>query len=395
MELVIAIALIALLTYFIYRHRKKIVLQKILYPLLYVVLYRTKWGLGFMDRTAKKHPRFWKWVGYIGIVIGYIGMVFISYLLIENVINLFTSPEQAAGAGLVLPIKAKGVFYVPFFYWIISIFFIAVVHEAAHGIIARVHKIKIKSSGAAFLGVVVPLIPMAFVEPDEKAIVKRPAKEQLAVYGAGPLSNMFFGIVFLLLFIHAIAPGMSAMTYSQGLEYAVIANESSPAYTQGVVGSAMITGIDGQDVRTVDAFKVALDGKRPNEQIRIRTNETEHSITLGSNPDNKSKAYIGIQLIGEQREFKERYIDAVGQWTLEAALWFSGLVMWLAILNFGIGLFNLAPLAITDGGRMLLVALEKKFHKKKARQWWKYISLVFVAVLIIIIVFGFVRGLGM
>ena len=81
---------------------------------------------------------------------------------------LFTKPAASSGVGLVLPFKAKGVFYVPFFYWIISIFVIAVVHEFSHGLIARANNIKVKSSGFAFLALLVPIIPAAFVEPDEK-----------------------------------------------------------------------------------------------------------------------------------------------------------------------------------------------------------------------------------
>ena len=67
----------------------------------------------------------------------FLGMILITYALIQNVYNLLTKPEALPGAALVLPFEVKGAFYVPFFYWIISIFIIALVHEFSHGILAK------------------------------------------------------------------------------------------------------------------------------------------------------------------------------------------------------------------------------------------------------------------
>src|SRR3989338_5431196 len=121
-------------------------------------------------------------------------MILISYGLINNIYVIFTKPEATPGVGLVLPFKAKGVFFVPFFYWMISLFVIAIVHEFSHGLIARANNLKVKSSGFAFVGLIVPIIPAAFVEPDEKELRKRLHREQLNVFSSGPLSNVALGL---------------------------------------------------------------------------------------------------------------------------------------------------------------------------------------------------------
>jgi membrane-associated protease RseP (regulator of RpoE activity) len=59
-------------------------------------------------------------------------------------------------------------------------------------------------------------------------------------------------------------------------------------------------------------------------------------------------------------------------------------------LNIGIGLFNLLPLGPIDGGRMLKASLDKFIKdEKKAEMIWKRVSLFFLAVVIINLLFGF------
>ena len=64
----------------------------------------------------------------------------------------------------ILPTGLVPPFY--FTYWIIAIAIVAVFHEFAHGIFAKIRGIRLKSTGFGFLG---PLLA-AFVEIDEKQI---------------------------------------------------------------------------------------------------------------------------------------------------------------------------------------------------------------------------------
>ena len=61
---------------------------------------------------------------------------------------------------------------------------------------AKRFNIKIKSSGFAFFGIFLPLIPAAFVEPDEKQLKKSKFFEKVSLLGAGSTSNFIFGIIF-------------------------------------------------------------------------------------------------------------------------------------------------------------------------------------------------------
>jgi membrane-associated protease RseP (regulator of RpoE activity) len=72
-------------------------------------------------------------------------------------------------------------------------------------------------------------------------------------------------------------------------------------------------------------------------------------------------------------------------------IWVLGLFYWLYVLNLGIGLFNLVPLGPIDGGRMLLAVLRKRYPEEKAMRIWKSVSSFFLMIILINIMFAFLR----
>ena len=198
MELWLIGGIVVLLCLWMIFQKKKFVWKTWL--IFYFCMYPTKIGIKFMQKTAEKYRKILYWLGLIGIIIGYIGMIIITEEIIRGVYTLFTNPQLTIG--LVLPIKAKGVFYVPFIYWIISVLIVMIVHEGAHGVIAIVHKLKIKKTGIAFLGCIIPLIPAAFVEPDEKKLMKSSNLVKLSVYSAGPFANILLGFILLPIYLY-------------------------------------------------------------------------------------------------------------------------------------------------------------------------------------------------
>ena len=370
---------IYLLTLIKIKKKKKIQIQKIIFPLLYIILYRTKLGLKFMDNTATKFPRFLKYLGYTGIGIGFLGMILIAFSLIDNLIKTIITPSAIGGVALVLPFKVKGSFYVPFFYWIISIFILAVIHEASHGILARVHNIKLKSSGFAFLSVLVPVIPAAFVEPDEKKVSKSSVKKQLSIFAAGPFSNIITAFACLLILLFLFAPIANSIVYFEGVRIGNII-EDYPAKKAGIAAGEIIEEIDNIKTDYVENFTDILDRKKPGENILVKTDKNEYNITLAKSPNNDSLSYLGVYVEQEKKikdSVKEKYSVLP-----DIFMWIAGLFYWLYILNLGIGLFNLVPAGPLDGGRMLKAFLFKKFREKTAGKLFFIISYFFLILII-------------
>jgi membrane-associated protease RseP (regulator of RpoE activity) len=402
---ILAIVFILGMGIFLYVRRKEIVIQKILGWFVYFAMYRAQWGLKAMDVLGRTLPRLMRGIFYAGIAIGFAGMAFISYMIVQSTIQLFTNPELAPGIQPVLPIAMKGVFNVPFLYWIVSIFVIAVVHEFAHGVAARAHNIPVKSSGFAFLGILLPIIPAAFVEPDERKLVRRPFKQQLSVFAAGPLANIILAFVVILAFGFYM-PGLSAETSSKiavfdlqdyadsltqlnGLRVTKVTPES-PAAQTGIVPGFLITAIDGVPVSDRVKLGERIDSLKPDEKITVTINGKTQPLTVGKNPQDATKAWIGVQFdseVGPTQGALAKFGDT--GYTLVIGL--VKMLIYIYALSLGIGLFNLLPLGPVDGGRMFQLLSVRIFGEKRGYAAWKYCGFFFLALIFVNLTIGFVR----
>jgi len=355
-QTILAIVFVLALSVVLVVKRKHIQVQFVLGPLLYFAMMRTKLGLRFMDRMAKNLRTPLRWAGYVGIVVGFVGMAFIAYELVFNTVKLLTQASSVPGVGLVLPIQAKGVFFVPFVYWILSIFVIAVIHEVSHGILARVHDIPVKSSGFAMLGVVLPVVPAAFVEPDEQVMPTRPRLHQLSVFAAA-----------------YVIDGVTVASVQDG----------GAAARAGIGAGEVITRVGGSEVMSAQSLTAVLDGLSPGQTVRVVTDVREHDVVLG---DVDGGARLGIT-VEQHRVVNEGFaLGAVGAAVLS---WFAGLFYWLFLLSMGIGLFNLVPVGPIDGGRMFRTAMDVLF-KKHATRVWGAVSFLFLGLILFNVFAGFV-----
>lgn len=393
LQLIAAIVFFILLGLFLLIERKKIVMQKILFPIIYIFMFRTKLGLVSMDALARKYPRSMRFFAISGIVIGYVGMVYICGYLGYSLYKLLTDTTAVAAVAPVLPFKAKGIFYVPFFYWIISIFIIAVIHEFSHGMVARLYKIPLHSSGFAFLSILIPILPAAFVEPDEKVMVKRPFHQQAAVFAAGAFSNVVTAGLMILLALFVFSPLAGKIMQNDGILVVGLTNETStdiPSQHAGMQPNELILSINNVPMQTVNNFTTLLDSVKPGDVLQIKTNVTNYAVTLASNPKNSSKAYLGTyvtQNTQRRPEFEQRY----GKITADVIQWLAGLVFILYALSLGIGIINLVPIGPVDGGRMFKVLLQKYLPDERALVVWKYVSLVLLAAILANMYFAFAR----
>jgi membrane-associated protease RseP (regulator of RpoE activity) len=340
-----------------------------------------------MDKLANFSPKFWRFFGYSGIVVGYLGLLFITYLLVDGLLKLLLIPEAPATIAPVIPgVKIPGSpLFIPFWSGIISIFIVAYVHEFAHGIMARVYGMKVKSSGIAFFG---PIIG-AFVEPDEEELKKSSKMQQLSVFAAGPFSNICLGILVLLIIGFVLTPLALATVNPSGVEITEV-QQDFPAQISGLEGGEVIKKADNISIESLTEFTDYVSEKKPGELITLSTDENGYVLNLTSNPENASKAYMGVSLSQDfdiKPEIKTRF--GVLPWAIFYLISFFRI---LFILTLGIGFANLLPLGPVDGGRILQVTLYKWFDKAKANMIWKKISLATFFILLFNLLFPFIRS---
>ncbi len=345
-----------------------------------IFLYRTKLGLRLMDKISQKLREWVILFGYVGMGAGFVGLVIISYVLINNLYALITKPEAVSGVSLVLPgVHVPGMGVLPFWYWILAIFAIAIVHEFSHGVVARAHNIPVKNTGLVFFG---PILG-AFVEPDEKKMRKEQDIVQYSVLAAGSFSNIVLAVVALLFLNFAFMPLQETMVTPSGFSFDNYVNDNLPAAKAGIEPGTVITGINDQKVSNFQEFGDELAFYRPGESIVVNTAEKDYSIKLSANPDNEKKPFLGVLNIKNEFDIKEQYESGVGKVLYVILNWLTGFLRWLFLLSIGIGLFNLLPLPIVDGGRMAQVFLHKLKGPEKGERLYHKVSLFFLLVLLL------------
>ncbi|MBI4149334.1 site-2 protease family protein [Candidatus Woesearchaeota archaeon] len=376
----IAIAVFVLLiSAVVFFRRKKVAVQKIAFPFLYLILYRTSFGLRLMERIGRRHAAVIRFLGYLSAGLGFIGMAFISYSILSTVFRFLLSPKTVeTGFALVLPgTTVPGIGHLSFWHWVIAIFILAVIHEFCHGIMAEAYGIRVKNSGWAFLAVLIPIIPAAFVEPDEEQVKKQKDIVQYSIFAAGPIANIALALVVLLIANLVMVPIEGKITEPVGFSFAVM--EGKPAAAAGIPLGTIITAVNGERITDGTRFSGwMLYASRPGEKVILSSAEKDYVVTLAGHPDDPSRGYIGVQGIRNEVQVKQEYAAWQGVF-----FWIKDLVKWLFLLNLFVGLINLLPLGIVDGGRMLHVLLSQLFPQERANKIWGMVSFGFLALLLI------------
>lgn len=382
-DLILALVFYALLLLYFFTHRDKFQVQGKI-----IILYRTKLGLKAMDKVAKLCPRFLKVLGWLGIFIGFLSMIFIFVFLFYETIKLIFIPETLPALAPLIPgVKIPGIPVLPFWYFIVSIFIVATIHEFSHGVYARLSKIKIKSSGFAFFG---PILG-AFVEPNENSMKRKPKIDQLSILAAGPFSNLVLAGVILLFSIFVISPFAVSIMHSEGVKIFGL-EDGFPLDKEGFDTDEEILEINSQKINNVDDFINVVKESKPGDKLLIKTNKRTATVTTVEHPRGEPQGYLGVTISPIKIEIGQEFKDRYGKIISSSILWIIGLLQWLFIINFGVGLFNLLPLGPIDGGKMFYVAaLAITKDKKKSQTLWKWISSVSLFLILIQLFFFLVN----
>jgi membrane-associated protease RseP (regulator of RpoE activity) len=353
---------IAILALFFWFDRKNVERQSIL------LLRKTQKGKRFLTRLGQSLPRVWWLYGMAAVGVGFFISAYIFYWLITMTITSLVV-ETVPGLAIVLPspttelVAVPGVIGIPFWFWIISIFLLILVHEGSHGIMAAREKVKIKSLGWGLL----IAIPLAFVEPDEKQLQKEKPMKQLRVFAAGSFGNFILAIIAANLLVFSITTFfVPAGVNYQGLMVGY------PAEQANLTGT--IIGINNYTIEDLDDLSTALEEIGPEKQVTVTTRigsgddfeERRFSLKTVAEPNvtGSTKGFIGISAVSHDFRIKDDVSNPVlVQFFTGTSPQFFGLLFFLFLINIGVGAFNLLPLGPLDGGRMWRIILDKLIPK--------------------------------
>ena len=340
-----------------------------------MIMWKTQRLRGLISRINKLSPKFWRWYMNIGVIVAFGAMVFITYTIVVTLPTVFETPSVS----IVIPgVEVPGSqIYVPFVYGLIGLATVLVVHEFSHGIQAVGEKIPIKSIGLLLFAI----IPGAFVEPDEDKLKEAKRSSRLRVYAAGSIANVSLALIALAL-MYLCVSGIPNFFAEDGIEIDRIVSDSP---SDGILKEGMVLqAIDNHKINDSASYVDIISSFSPGDNVTVQTDQGTYHVTLDKNPNNESRGFFGIQA---NKHF-EMVNDSLGflPWILFELV---DLFQWVAMLNLGIGLFNLLPIKPLDGGYMLEILLSYKLSENQ----YKPIVNALSVVLAMIIVFSIVAGL--
>jgi membrane-associated protease RseP (regulator of RpoE activity) len=336
---------------------------------LILLIFRTEKGKEFISRLAE-YRRFWKIFGSFGIAVGFLGMLLVMFSLLQALHSKYIAGVPMAGVQAVIP----GV-TIPFWYGVIGLITVLVVHEFAHGILARREGISLKSLGVVSLSI----IPIgAFVEPDEEEMKSKSRGARLRVFAVGSFGNILLA---LLAFGGLTLMAGGIFDYSQ-VQISEV-SEGSPA-AEYLEEGMIIEGINGREVTSLREFFEIMGSVKPRDTVLVDTDKGVFSLTTVARTDDPSRGYMGVVV---RNALKDKVTRIFGT-TVPLAVYFS--LYWIFFLNQGIGLINLAPLhlgiAATDGHHMLRELLSGLVKEGDAEKLSLFVSgVTLIAILFTVI----------
>jgi len=312
----------------------------------------------------------------VSVVAGFLMMGFAFWFLLNNLSNFFVEPTEFAELTVLIP----GVTLTSgpaIAYFLISIPIVLIIHEGAHGIVASLEKIKIKTGGFA---VFIALFA-GFVEPDEEEFDKAKKISKLRVIGAGATSNVIFafalGALLLTNPIFAlILPEPFVEWFYDAPDGVLIISiiPDSGAEKAGLQSNDLITAINGVIIITpLDFQKIDL---KPGETVTVTVQRNGQQLQLPveimPSPDDPDRGLVGIM---RDNALSYKPVYNFIEWDPQVSMF----LLWLWMISFFIGIINMLPLPILDGGKFIYTIIEKKASEKKINGiMWAIYAFTFV-----------------
>ncbi len=380
-----------------------------------IMMRRTQRLRDFIDSVAMKSPRSWRLIMNIGVPLSFFFMAVIVGIIIYSLPTTFTNPQLQ----LVLPgvdIPGSPVL-IPLGYGIVALMTVLIVHEFGHGIISRVEGVKIDSIGVLLLAI----LPGAFVEPNEEDVQKSERIQKLRIYAAGSIFNMILAAISLIIVlllslmifssvfigIPGIAiPGTDLKTptigqnvgpifpvfHNNGIEITSVV-PNSPA--EGILPpGTIIQSVNGVDVSNLNNYVAVLNQTRIGENVSFQTTTGNYTVKAGVNPDNASRGYIGIRS-QENIVVNSNVAKTVGTQIPWFIYTIQQLFLWIFLLNFSVGIFNLLPMKPLDGGLLLEELLGYKLSESKVHKIMTPLSYILIVLIVTLVGYSLVRGISL
>jgi len=334
----------------------------------YSLVYKNKQVNSVLIKILSRTRRGIRVFADVSVIAGFLMMGYAFYFLLNNISNFFVAQDEFSELTVLIPgVTLTSAPAIAFF--LLSIPIVLVMHEGAHGIVAALEKIKIKTGGFAIF---IALFA-GFVEPDEEEFEKSKKITKLRVIGAGATSNVLFAIV--LGAIMLTNPIFGMVLESIPLFGDVILNtfyelstgvlvlsiiENSGAEQAGLLANDIITTINDVPIHGPADFPILNPGEMASVSVIRDGQALEFGLEIMASPDDPERGLIGIM---RDNSIPYKPVMNFIDWT-NVDFNISMFLLWLWMISFFIGIINMLPLPILDGGKFLHIIIDKRLPEK-------------------------------
>jgi len=334
----------------------------------YSLVYKNKQVNSVLIKILSRTRRGIRVFADVSVIAGFIMMGYAFYFLLNNVSNFFVAQNEFQELTVLIPgVTLTSAPAIAFF--LLSIPIVLVMHEGAHGIVAALEKIKIKTGGFAIF---IALFA-GFVEPDEEDFDKAKKISKLRVIGAGATSNVMFAIVLGAILLTNPIFGMVlegiplfgeviSNTFYELPQGVLILSiiENSGAEQAGLLANDIITSINGIQILSPIDFPTLSPGETAQVSVLRDGQNLDYLIEIMPAPEDPERGLIGIM-----RDNSSAYKPVMNfiDWT-NVDFNVSMFLLWLWMISFFIGIINMLPLPILDGGKFIHTIIDKRVSEK-------------------------------
>ena len=384
-----------------------------------LILIHTPFGLRFFDTVA--NSRLGKIYASFNIYLMPLITALAVFLIMGSLLVLFSNDSAREGIREIGPqgnLLIPGLNPIlPWTYGWIGLVVTIIIHEAGHGIVARVYNTKVESTGIVlFLGIPIG----AFVNIQQDELNRTTFKQKSAILTAGPLNNMVlagisFGLLFLL--VSSLTPVSNIQGDETGITVLSI-GENSLAKSIGLSKNSIITYINAEPIEDVQELRKILrdnlgttiqmqwiseDKKEQTKSVELPASIPESKGILGVtltdaffDPgmvlDNYKNLFLtnplAILMPPTLQQSLVPYSDTMASYYSSSIFGptfpiVANLLFWIWFINFNVGIFNALPITMLDGGQWYGTLLENKIKTKSKIKPFTILSIIFVIIVIL------------
>jgi len=334
-------------SYLIWNLRFKNKTTKIDFPIPFILLIKTQRFNNFLHKVGKKRKLFFSVIGELSVMYGISLMLYAFFFFFKNLLG-FIFPNQVGEGSPVIPLIFGITFTPPLDQLIIILIIIVIVvvtHEMFHGFLASHSNINIKSTGTGLFF----LLPLAFVELDDKELEKTNSKNRMRIFCVGSFINFIEGVIFILLLV--LFPLIISLGYSSESEGVVIfgINQDSPAEKIGLKVGDAIVAINGTKIKNYYEFSNYLHDKKPGMvlilTIERNLKQVNYTVILAKHPY-AERGIIGISAFDYH---KPRFSFLPSILPFYIYLFFG----WGIVICLSLAIINMLPIPIFDGDKLI------------------------------------------